>query len=359
LRIPGPARLVGLVGIAALLAACGGGAAPTAPASSGSQPAGSAAPAAAAPAAPAASAPLTKVRLRLDWVASGYQAPWVVALQKGYYRDAGLDVDIQEGKGSSTGTQTAANGSDTFAAVDSGTAAVLISKGAPAKVLAVFIQQTPMGFEYMPPFKLTDPHQLLGKTLVTSSGSASQQILPAVLGKYGLKINQMKIVFVEPAAYATTLKEHPDYVILGWLTDDLQSIQKLNPDVAWSSYTDFGVNTLNIGLVAGLDEVNNHPDVVRKFLAASIKGWQDAVADPQAAAQALVKQFPNADAQMMLEELNQSLKMLHTKNTEGKPLGWMAQEDWQQTIDLLHQYGGLETVKPLDAYYTNDFLPQS
>lgn len=364
--------MAGLISLAAVLTACGGAPTSAPPASSGSKTKTSPSTAASSSSTSSAtsassgtvqkssstSKPLTQVTLRLDWIASGYQAPWVVASDNGYYKAAGLDVKILQGKGSATCAETVGNGSDTFGACDSGTAAKLISKGDPIKVLAVWVQQSPMGFEYNPPFKLTNARQLLGKTLITSSGSASNQILGAVVGPDGIKKSQLKLDFVSPSAFPTILKRHPSYVVLGWVNTDYQRIQKIDPKARATSYAQLGVNTLNIGTITSLNEIKDHPNVVRSFLAASVKGWNYAIKHPQTAVNDLVKQFPKADPKLMLAGWQKTLTMLHTKNTQGKPVGWMSKKDWQQTINLLHQYAGMKNVKPLNAYYTNQYLPQ-
>src|SRR5215204_4235100 len=77
----------------------------------------------------------TKVTLRLDWTTLGYHAPFYLGVAKGFYRDAGLDVEILEGKGSSTVINLVGNDSEDFAFADATTAARLISQGLPARVV--------------------------------------------------------------------------------------------------------------------------------------------------------------------------------------------------------------------------------
>lgn len=355
------ARWMSLATVSALLVACGGAGSPAAPASTPAPRAASSTPAASSSApqasTTASSKPLKKVTLRLDWTVSGYHAPFVVAADMGFYKQAGLDVAVKQGKGSATTVQVVANGVDAFGYADAGATATLISKGAPVKVLAVFTQQSPSAFIYNPPFKLTNLHQLMGKTILDSAGSAISQLFPAVLATAGLKVSQVHINYVDAASWPGLLKENPKYVVLGFDDDELQSIQQVDPQAVATPWANFGVNTLSTGLITSTKMIREHPGEVRRFVAASVKGWQYTIAHPRIAIDDLVKRWPTASKTVQAAELKQSLTMLHTPNSTGKPIGWMSPKDWQNTIALLHEYGSLKTVKPMSDYYTNSFLP--
>lgn len=368
-------RIVGLTAAAALLAACGSGTA--APKPAGTAPSSASAPAATpAPSSKSASGsastpvssgstsasaakPLKKVTLYLSWIPSGYDAPNVLSKDKGYYKQAGFDVKITPGKGSVTTAEVVANSSGAFGTADAGSVSTLISKGAPLKVLAVFIQQSPLSFIYLPPFKLTDLHQLVGKTVLDQAGSTTYKFLPAVLATAGMKTSQLHIDFVKPSTYGAVLERHPKDIVLGYNSDDLQDVQKVDPQATYTPYSKFGINTLNVALYTTLNRLKEDPAGVRRFVAATIKGWQDTIKDPAAAVNDLVAMFPGTDKSVETAELKQSLTMLHTPATKGKLIGWMARSDWKNTIDLLHKYGLItQTPKPLDDYYTDAYLPK-
>ena len=84
-----------------------------------------------------------KTTLRLDWTALGYHAPFYLGVSRGYYRDAGLDVSVLEGKGSPAVGALVGNGSDDFGFADASTIAQLVSQGLPAKmVMGIFQKST-------------------------------------------------------------------------------------------------------------------------------------------------------------------------------------------------------------------------
>lgn len=343
-----------------LLAGCGSTTSPapaSAPASASSTPA-------ATPAAPSGSATaLQAVHLRLPFLVGAYDDPYYLAAAKGYYKQAGFNVSILQGTGSLTTAETVANGSDTFGVTDSATAAQLISKGAPLKVLAVFTQITPLGFEYNPSDPVNTPKDLIGRPLVSSAGGAETSLLPAVLSKYGMNMNQVKIDYVAPSAYAQTFmrlqKQHQKPVMLGLEIGDYQRLLVVDPKAQAKTFADFGVNLYSYGLVTSTNEIAAHPKAVGRFVAASVKGWEDALKQPQSAAAAAVAAVPSSGQFVQSAGMKLVVKMVHTPATQGQVPGWMAKSDWQQTLSLLQRYGGVKTVLPLDKYYTNQFIPQS
>jgi NitT/TauT family transport system substrate-binding protein len=345
-----------LLALSLLAAGCGGNAAPpkaSAPAAPAAQPSSAAQP---SPAASTAKAPL-KVTLRLPYLFSGYDIPFVVARAKGYYRAAGFDVTIGEGKGSATTVETVANGSDAFGVADAGTAALLASKGAPVKMLAVYLQTNPASFFYVPSrLKLTSPAVLRGKTILTFAGDANYQLLPAVLAKYGLKLSDVHVDFVSPAAEGTTFARHPGDVLLG-LSTFYPNFARAVPGIAFAPYARFGVNTYSIGLLTDLARIRDHPGQVRRFVAASERGWAYAVAHPGEAVDLALRAFPKQDRALLSGSFAQAVKLLHTPNTQGRPLGWMSSRDWTETLDILQRFGGLRQPKAPSDYYTNAFLP--
>lgn len=163
--------------------------------------------------------------LRLDWLVSGEHAGAVLAKTDGLYAKAGFDTTIGEGKGSALTIQTVGRGADTFGMADAATAALLISKGAPIKVLATFVQDSPHSLIHMPDVTIDSPRDLIGKTVVTTAGAADYVLMPAVLASGGVKMSQVKFDFVDPNSYPGILKQHPEDLILGFDDDVLQAVQ--------------------------------------------------------------------------------------------------------------------------------------
>jgi NitT/TauT family transport system substrate-binding protein len=85
-----------------------------------------------------------KVTLRLDWVNSGYHAIWYYGIDKGIFKDAGIELEVLEGRGSAITTQTVANGSVMFGTADSGAVMGLVAQGIPVKIVSGYLHRSPI-----------------------------------------------------------------------------------------------------------------------------------------------------------------------------------------------------------------------
>jgi NitT/TauT family transport system substrate-binding protein len=90
---------------------------------------------------------------------------------------------------------------------------------------------------------------------------------------------------------------------------------------------------------------------------ASIKSWEEAKKNPGAAVDAALKVKPDLNRQSTLDQLMVDIELLDSKNSKGR-IGYGAQADWDQTLQILKNYRDLQTNQPWTAFHTNDFLPK-
>ena len=88
---------------------------------------------------------------------------------------------------------------------------------------------------------------------------------------------------------------------------------------------------------------------------ATIKSWEEAKKNPGAAVDAALKAKPDLNRQSTLEQLQVDIELLDSPNSKGR-IGWGAQADWDQTLDLLKKYRDLKTTEPWTAFHTNEFV---
>ena len=153
---------------------------------------------------------LTNVTLRTDYRVNGYVGPFALALERGFYREQGLAVQIGEGQGSSTTVQTVAVSDDTFGLADSTALVVGISaRSIPVKAVAVYSQSGIQGFLYHPDSGWDETIATMrGKVLVSSPGSAELTLIPAVLGTAGLTMNDIDLQLTDAATEDSAV--HPN-----------------------------------------------------------------------------------------------------------------------------------------------------
>ena len=356
------------------LAACGGSAAPASPsappASSPAAKPSAAAPAASAAANPAASASanraasagasgaaLEKVVMRASWTAKAEDAPFWLALDKGYYKDQGLDVQYLAGTGSGNTVKTVASKTDTFGYADGTTMAQAMADGTPTRAIAGILQRNPIGMAVRPEIK--SPKDLVGKTLITTAASGPAQLFPVFAQGAGIDPSKVKVADVAANAQASSFLAGKGDAVSVFVNNDVQVLQAQAGAGKFNvfNYSDYGVDVLNMVIFAHNDTIQQKPDVVRRFLAATMHGYRDMIADPKAAADDFMKHNPTYDRAVLDGQLKATLPLFHSDATKDKPLGFMADSDWTSTLDVLQKYAKLAKRLPNNDYYTNQFLP--
>jgi NitT/TauT family transport system substrate-binding protein len=136
-------------------------------------------------------------------------------------------------------------------------------------------------------------------------------------------------------------------------------INKQKPIGPFIKYADHGVNIYSGGFVVTKATAAGKSKMLRGFLAATAKSYEEGLRDPQAATDALIAARPASDRELMAAQTKYIPSYLHTKNSEGHGFGWMAKQDWAQTIELLTKYFDLPAGTDPSTLYTNEFLPKS
>src|SRR6188508_2473257 len=112
-----------------------------------------------------------------------------------------------------------------------------------------------------------------------------------------------------------------------------------------------------MALAAHEDTLRDKADMVRRFVKATNRGWEESIKNPAEAAKIGKKHFPLAEEHLLKAKFETVPPLMHTDATAGKPTGWMAESDWEGTLAVLKELSGLKTNDPAGAFYTNDFIP--
>ncbi|MCW5690455.1 MAG: ABC transporter substrate-binding protein, partial [Pseudolabrys sp.] len=122
-----------------------------------------------------------KVTLMLNWYVYGEHAPFYYGKEKGFFKDQGIDLEIQEGRGSATVTQVVAAKTVPFGYVDVPTMMRAAVKGAPVVAVGVALQTNPMSAMGFTDKNIKKPEDIKGKTVATTPGDSMSQIWPLFL----------------------------------------------------------------------------------------------------------------------------------------------------------------------------------
>jgi len=307
----------------------------------------------------------TKFAFRLNWTLYGEHAPFFVARDKGFYKEEGLDVEIQEGSGSTTVSQLVANASSPVAYVDAATMMRGVGAGMPIRAVGVTLQQSPMSFIYRAdaarPTKIAD---IKGSRIAITAGDASLAIFTAFMGKLGMKVEDVQMIVVaNPQAKEQAVLNKQADALLGYFMDQGPRMQlQTGVKMGWTRLYDMaGVTTLSSAIIANNDWLKDakNQDALRRFLRASQRGWQYTYDNRAEAAEIFRKAAPVFTQEIALLEIDGTMSIIRTERTKGKAIGWSAAEDWMDTQALLETYAKLKPQSDLNLYYTNSFLSEA
>jgi NitT/TauT family transport system substrate-binding protein len=302
---------------------------------------------------------LDQVSFRLNWYLGGLHTPFYLGKERGYYKDEGIDITINEGRGSASTVQVVAAGSDTFGLADSSSLMLVRSKGAEVKAVMSLLNTSNFGVISLAETGIKSVKDLEGKKLAITAGDALTQLFPAVAKANNLDMSKIRLVQVDPAGKVVAVLEKRVDALLGGLDDQYFLIKAKGKKPAGLGFADNGANTIGMVILTQEETIKAKPDMVRRFVKATIKSWEAAKADPDAAVAAALKAKPDLNAASTKEQLLRDISFMESPATKGKTIGWGAASDWESTMKLLVQYRGLKTDEPVSAFYTDEFIPKS
>ena len=297
------------------------------------------------------------VSLRLNWYLGGLHVPFYYGKEMGFFKQEGIDLTINEGRGSANTVQVVAAGSDTFGMADSSSLITTASKGADVKSVMSLLNSTGFSVVSLASAGIKTPKDLEGKSLAVSPGDPLGQLFRALAAHNKLDMNTIKFVQVDPAAKVVAVLEKRVDALLGGADDQFFLIKYKGVEPAALRYADHGANIVGMTIVTTGNLIKTKPDLVRRFVRASVRSWEAAKKNPGPAVDAAMKAKPDLNRQSTLDQMMVDFELLDSPNSKGK-IGLGAKADWDQTLGLLKQYRELDTKEPWTTFHTNEFVPQ-
>lgn len=297
----------------------------------------------------------TAITFQLNWTAGGANAGFASAVAEGYYKEAGLDVQLVEGNGSGNTAQLVASNRSQLAYADAVAVSQLIAKGAPMKVLSTIYQSNPNEVSALKKTGIKSVKDLAGKKVGVPSGSSQTTMLPLFLKANGLKESDVNLINMPATAMVPALLQGQVDAILGSIDAYQIQLEAQGAELDNYRFADNGVPTVSTSIFASTAYIKDNPDVVKKFIAASLKGWSFAIDNPDKAVKALKAVFPNMNEKLATAELI-AIKPLFCSGG-AKYIGKAEDTLWVKTQDLLSEVKLLPAGQDPKSYYTHDFLP--
>ena len=308
---------------------------------------------------PAAAQAPEKVVFALNWFAVGDHAAYWVALDRGYYKAKGLDVELQNSKGSGDSIAKIDTGRADLGLADSAVVIAAVGRGAKIKVVGMVFDKTPLNVWSRKEAPVTRPKDLEGKTVAAPPGDGQRQVFPAFAKLTGIDASKVTWVNVEPAAKVPALAEKRVDAVADYTTG-LPFYEKAmgKGNAVMMPWADHGFDMYSMSIVASEKTMKERAKTLRAFLEASYMGWRDVMENPKSALEIFKKRVPEIDLGIIEPNMMMGLELMKTERYAKQGIGWIEEKKMCQSVDLVNTYMGVPTKVDCKAVFTTEFLPR-
>ena len=307
-------------------------------------------------------AALTNVRFSLDWAFQGPQSCYLLALERGYFRDEGLNVTIDRGFGAGDVPVKIASGAYEFGVSDPSPTMRMRMTPPGSDIIAPFVLQqgSPLAVMTLRRTGIRTPQDLIGKRVAAPETDGGRQRFPAFARATGIDRSRINWVTVTPQLREPMLARGEADAITGFETSGVFSLRAVNvapQEIVSMRYTAFGVNLLSTALLVRRSYAEANPRIVTGMIRAIVRGHIDAFRDPAASIAALVRRDPTAPAALEQERLVANFEFVRTPEVIAGGFGNLTAARVQGAIDTVRDAFELSGTLRAEDFYLPQFLP--
>jgi len=307
---------------------------------------------------PSASRALDNVTLITDFGYNGRHAFSFVALDRGYYRDAGLEVKIVRGQGSVDAIRQVGAGNAMFGFADAGSLILARANDQIAvKLVAIVYVKPPQAIFCREDAGLKKPKDLEGNAIADTAGSSPRAIFPAFAKAAGIDAQKVRWVVASSESLPGLLATNKVPCVSQFTVGEALLRSQLGPaaKLVRFAYADAGLSYYANGIVATAATIASKPDIVHRFVEATVRGMKDAFADPAAAGAIMQRIIPQVDATVAK---NETEAVAELAQVPGKPLGEIDPARIEATIEMVKGAFKLATPVAATDVYAPGFVPK-
>ncbi len=292
-----------------------------------------------------------EVRIQLKWVHQAQFAGLYEAQESGYYTEENINVEFIEGGPGINVIGALINDQADFVISTPENLIKSRSEGMPIKAIAAIYRRSAATFVSMAGSGITGPSDFLDKKIAVLDYQEFEIMFYSMIEKLGLDLSRIKLEPFDPE-YVEFLNGNID-ITPSYLTGGVSIIQEKGYDLNIIFPSDYGIHFYSDILIANEDLISQNPDLVTRFLRATLSGWKDAIGDTESAIKTTLKYAKIKDYDLQSTMMNSQVPLIHTGEDQ---IGWMKDEEWQMMYEILLEQKIINTSIDWHDLYTMEFV---
>ncbi|MGI6368377.1 MAG: ABC transporter substrate-binding protein [Anaerolineae bacterium] len=297
---------------------------------------------------------LEPATLLLDWVPNTNHTGLYVALEKGWYAEEGIALSIESPSDPSAALRQVAAGNAEFGVSFQEEVTIARSTDIPVVSIAAVIQHNTSGFAALASSGIADPAGFEGRTYASYSLPIEPAIMGSLMACYNADASKVQFVDVGFDAFPALLSGQVDlaWIFMGW--DGVQAELKGQELTVFPLYGSCVPDYYTPVLIAGEDTLANKADLTRRFMRATVRGYDYAIQNPDEAAEILLKYTPESDP-----ELIRASQRYLSPRYQDDATAWGQQElsVWENLNQWMAENKLIDAAIDAQAAFTSEFLP--
>jgi NitT/TauT family transport system substrate-binding protein len=282
-----------------------------------------------------------RITVMTDFPMNSNHAALHLAAVKGWFKAADLDVEIQDGRGSTATAQLVGAGQIDVGYIGLGSVMRAREAGLPIKSFSGMVRKGDLGLIYDEKLGITGPKDLAGRKILCFAGSVWTPFIRQFLTAAGVQPDSVTIINVDVNAMFAAYMSGTGDGILTQAPWGLGLVAAKRPSRAFIA-ADYGLIFPSYGLVARETDIKARAVAFAKLAGAINRAWDYIAAgheDEAILAERQNRPDMRFDTEIVKQQIIAYEAHLYTPNTKGRPIGWQSEEDWREAIETAHRAG--------------------
>jgi NitT/TauT family transport system substrate-binding protein len=300
-----------------------------------------------------------KLIFSLNWVAGGDHAPYFYAQKMGWYKDAGIDVAFETGRGSAASAQKVGAGVSQLGLSDM--PGVLLFRGKGADLVGVMnvYANSPQGLYWLKSSGITSLKDLAGKKIGNPAGDGARTMWPALAKANGIDPNSVTWVNVDANAKLSALKSHAIDATSSFFNLHHVFARELGDDMGYLAWKDAGLNSYGNSIIANGVWLSANRATADKFVKITQKSFAECAKTPEPCVTALVEANGALLSDNELTNWHLVTMLMSDETSRTVALGWHDDARMANDYRLVAEYVGMDKPYDVTTAYTNEFLDKN